>query len=407
MTAEKKVVGVVCEYNPFHNGHKHQLDGLRARGYDVIVCAMSGNFTQRGELAIADKYTRAEAAVRCGADVVLELPFPFSSLSAEGFAGAGVQLLAAAGCDTLSFGSESADLALLSKAADVVSSQEFISAYTESQKSTGSAKAYFDLLLSFLGEDVRLLPNDILGISYISAIKRGEIDMSVLPIKREGAAYFHTALDSASNPSATAVRQAVKIAPDGFFSLTDSYLPSQALEALKNAQSGGLAPVFNDRIGAEILSFFKLMSPDELHTRAIKKSGGGVGVAEDGCGLTERLCSCAKRAHDFNSFINSAYNARYPDARINRVLLFALLGASDIFVKALPSYSTLLAASENGRKHLSSIRKSATLPIITKPADAPDESLTDLIRLSDSLYASAMPGIANFDFFIKKHPYMG
>ena len=71
-----RTVGIVCEYNPFHAGHKHQIDVLRSMGYDIIVCAMSGNYTQRGELAIADKYTRAEAAARCGADLVLELPFP-------------------------------------------------------------------------------------------------------------------------------------------------------------------------------------------------------------------------------------------------------------------------------------------------------------------------------------------
>ena len=78
-----KTVGIVCEYNPFHNGHKRQIDILRESGAEVIVCAMSGNYTQRGELAVADKYTRAEASVRCGADLVVELPFPYSSLSAE------------------------------------------------------------------------------------------------------------------------------------------------------------------------------------------------------------------------------------------------------------------------------------------------------------------------------------
>ena len=113
-----KTVGIVCEYNPFHNGHAHQIELLRQNGFELVVCAMSGNFTQRGELAIADKYTRAESAVRCGADIVVELPFPFSSFSAEGFSRAGVHILSSLGVDTLSFGSESADLTLLSRAAD-------------------------------------------------------------------------------------------------------------------------------------------------------------------------------------------------------------------------------------------------------------------------------------------------
>ena len=135
-----KAVGIICEYNPFHSGHKRQIDTLRDMGYDCIVCVMSGNFTQRGELAMFDKYTRAKTAVLGGADLVFELPFPYSSLSAEGFATAGVHILSSLGIRNISFGSECADKQLLCTAADVISSQGFIQAYTVAQKNCSKGR---------------------------------------------------------------------------------------------------------------------------------------------------------------------------------------------------------------------------------------------------------------------------
>lgn len=401
-----RAVGIVCEYNPFHTGHEHQLEFLRKNGAEIIICAMSGNFSERGELTVADKYTRAEAAIICGADIVLELPFPYSSLSAEGFCSSGVHILSSVGCDTLSFGSESADAGLLHRAADVILSEDFVKSYTESDKNQGSAKAYFDLLSEHLGEDTALLSNDILGISYVAALKREKLNMEIFPIRRNGAAFNETSLGDGF-PSATAIRSAAKNSVEGFFAISEDHLPKGSLVTFQSAQVCGLAPVFTDSIGSDILSFFKLMTPDEIIARAIKKSRGGGAVAEDGCGIVQRLCNCAKGSKDLEEFVTGAYNSRYTDARINRVILFSLIGVSDIFEKSVPEYATLLGASESGRKYLSEIRKNVDFPIITKPADAPDGRLTDILRLSDSLYASAMPKGVNFDYFMKKHPFMG
>ena len=400
-----KTVGIVCEYNPFHTGHKRQIDILRDSGAEIIICAMSGNFTQRGEMTVADKYARAEAAVKCGADIVVELPFPYSSCSAEGFCSAGVHILSSLGCDTLSFGSESADEALLRRAADIISSPEFISAYTEAQKNHGSAKAYFELLSRHLGEDVKLLSNDILGVSYIAAINRHRSKMDIFPILREGAAYKETSLGD-TYPSATALRNAVKNAENSFSGMDSDKIPTPAIESLSAAEKAGHAPVFIGSIGSDILSFFKLMSPEEIADRAIKRSGGGETIASDGCGITERLCYAARSSSSFEEMLTKAYTSRYPDARINRVILFSMLGVSDIFEKSLPEYTTLLAASEKGRKYLSKARKALEYPIVTKPADAPSGRLTDTLRLSDSLYASAMPKSEKFDYFLKKHPFL-
>lgn len=401
-----KTVGIVCEYNPFHNGHAHQIALLRQSGFELIVCAMSGNFTQRGDLAIADKYTRAESAVKCGADIVVELPFPFSSFSAEGFSRAGVHILSSMGIDTLSFGSESVDLSLLRKSAEAACSEEFLSAYSKADKSVGAAKAYFDTLSRFVEGDLSPLSNDILGISYLSAINNLGADMDVFPVKRKGSHYNERTLPCSEHPSATALRGAVRTNENGFFSLSSDNMPTEALATLQSAQNEGKAPVFSEKIEKEIVSFFNLLTPTEIISRAISRSGGGDSIAEDGCGIVERLCHSAKGARDLGEYLSRAYNSRYTDARINRVILFALLGVSNRFAKSVPEYTTLLAASEKGRIYLSGIRKNLDFPIITKPADAPDGCLTEILRASDALYAHAMSNGTHSDYFLKKHPFL-
>lgn len=400
-----RTAGIVCEYNPFHTGHGQQIEFLRSQGYTVIICAMSGNFTQRGELAIADKYTRAEAAVRCGADVVLELPFPYSSLSAEGFARSGVHILAGAGADTLCFGSECADVSLLTRAADVISGSAFSDEYASAQRSLGSASAFFDTLSAQLGKDVPLLSNDILAVSYIAAIRSGNYSLDILPILRDGAAYSEKELINKGHPSATAIRRKVYGSERGFYSLDPSILPQASLEVLKAVQDKGFAPVFADAAEKEILSFFRLMTPKEISARAVLRSGGGRSVAEEGCGLLSRICAAAQTADSLAELLSLSYNSRFTDARVNRVLLFALLGVSDAAARSMPSCTVLLAASEAGRKYLSDTRKNRSFPIITKPADAPESSDTIILRASDALYASAMPKKNGLDHFVKQHPF--
>ena len=395
-----EAVGIVCEYNPLHTGHKRQIDLLRKKGHELIVCAMSGNYTERGELAIADKYTRAESAIRCGADIVLELPFPFSSLSAEGFSRAGVHILAGAGCKYLSFGSECADTYTLFRASDAISKESFVSDYSDAPKSLGSAAAFFETLSNALGEEAKLLSNDILAISYISAIKNGNYNMDIIPIKREGMAYNAETLEKDSYPSATALRKRLQNGVGGFSALDGSYLPQNSLEVLQKTKE----PIFAENIEREILAFFKLMTPKEITERAILRSGGGKTVADDGCGLVERLCSAARNSSTLGEFLQVSYTAKYTYSRIKRVVLFSLLGVSDVFYRELPQFTNLLGVSDTGRKYLSEIRKNSKFPIITKPADAPDGHLAEILHSSDRLYCMAA-GLKP-DHFIKKHPFV-
>jgi len=402
-----RTAGIICEYNPFHSGHKRQIDILRQMGYECIVCVMSGNYTQRGELAIFDKYTRAESAIMGGADIVLELPFPYSSFSAEGFAGAGVHILASLGTDAICFGSECGDAATLERAAEAIIFPEFKELYSEILRSgRGSAAAYFDAIGSITKENASLLSNDILGISYIAAIKKLGATLDVIPIKREGAAYNEKSLRENILPSASAIRERIKTAGEDIESALSEFIPKKSLSVLTKAQRSGSAPVFADKIGDKILSFFRLLSANEISDRAISRSSSGEAIAEDGCGICQRLCNTAKESESLEDFLTASYTAKYTDARINRVLLFSLLGVSDAIVHTLPEYTTLLAANATGRAFLSDKRKSCDLPIITKPADAPNSVQKTLSEAADSLYAEAMGQEKGFDFFIKSHPFM-
>ncbi len=399
-----RAVGIICEYNIFHNGHKRQIDLLRKNGFDTVVCVMSGNFTQRGSLAIADKYTRAKSAIMGGADIVFELPFPFSSLSAEGFAEAGVHILSSLGIKNISFGSECGDKELLKRTAKIIKSKEFIEKYSLQSK-RGSAYAYFDTIKAFLGEECQLLSNDILAISYISAIENLSADMEIFPIAREGSAYRDTEISS-TLPSATALRQEIEKSGAGFGCLKEIHSPRGVVSILQEAQKNGNCPVFIDKIGNEILSFFRFMSPDEIATRAVKRSGCGNCVADDGDGIVDRLCNQARASKSFDEFIKASYNSRHTDARINRVMLFSLLGVSDKLAKGLPSYTTLLATNRQGRELLSQIRKSNSFPIVTKPADAPNNHQNSISAFADAIYTTAMPKCEDFDYFIKQSPYI-
>lgn len=399
-----KATGIICEYNPIHNGHIRQIEFTKASGANVVVCVMSGNFTQRGEFAIADKYTRAKAAVKAGADVVFELPFPFSSMSAEFFARAGVYILSRLSVDTLCFGHECENINILRRAATVISDKSFIDKL-DSRDGQGNAKGFFDALRTALGVDYTLGSNDILGAYYIAAINKLCLDMNILPIRRNGAAYNENALVDGILPSANAIRNEI-FKTGSFTDVPGGNIPKDALDVFIAAQGGGLSPVYAKKVSNEILSFFRLLSPEDIKRRAVSLSGGS-SVLDDGNGIVERLASASKEAKSYDELLSLAYNSKFTNSRINRVALFSLFGVSDDMKYTPPEYTTLLAASKTGREFLSAIRRTADIPIITKPADAPRESKQYKISsLADILYASAIPQPTTPSYFGYLSPYI-
>lgn len=398
-----KTVGIVCEYNPIHAGHIRQIEYAKSMGAECIVCVMSGNYTQRGELTIADKYSRALCAKASGADLILELPFPYSSMSAEFFARAAIHILGSVGVDTICFGHECEDISTLYMASDIFESQEFKEVLSPST-SAGVAKSFFDVYASLSGKECKLGSNDILGAYYILAAKKLFPDMKFLPIKRDGADYKETHLSENQYPSATAIRKHIE--KNGFDNMPDGCVNSAVLEILKKLNSFGLCPASVSNISNDILSILRMNTQEMLTIRAKDISGGGNGILDDG-GIVSRILNASLKCNDVDSLLDSVYCSKFTDSRVRRVLLYTLFGVSDIFKEILPDYTNLLCASKIGREYLSSIRKTNIFNIVTKPADAPKDSpVYKASRLADMLYASAMPSRENPQYFLLHSPYI-
>ena len=344
-------------------------------GAERIVCVMSGNAVQRGELAVADRYLRAEILVRCGADLVLELPYPWSAGSAEYFSSAAVSILSDY-VDRIVFGSESGDLAFLTGAASVAGTESFRERLTERLSAgEGAAHAYFEELA--VHGFAPLSSNDLLGIEYIRASHRIGLNMCFDTVRREGTAYRDSALREGENPSATALRA---ILADGDLSPLDAYMPSEAARLLREAAACGTL-TDSSLVDAAILLHFRLCSLRDLEA-----------FAELGGGLAERICALAREVRTAEEWFARLRTKRYTDAKLRRAILFGLTGVSSSLLAGPPSYTTLLAANEKGRSLLSAHRKGKKIPLVTKPADAPaceQRTVTDRLEALFSLARTA------------------
>ena len=365
-------IGIVCEFNPLHNGHKRILDYARELGAERVVCVMSGNATQRGELAVLDKYTRAKAAIASGADLVLELPYPWSSASAEYFARAAVSVLSGF-CDTLLFGSECGDIELICRAATLASSEEFREEYRRRTKSgEGAAGVYFDMLRE---AGAPLGSNDLLGVEYVRAIGELGADMTPVTLKREGADYNDESIDGASYPSATAIR---KMWQELGFEDSAKHMPRAVYEIYEKAYfEGEMCDIY--QLSRAILMYFRLRLPEDLQS-----------YAECEGGIANRLCSLAHECSSLEELYEKLSTKRYTDAKLRRALLFSLTEIKRELLCSLPEYTTLLAADAKGRELLSAQRKSVGIKVVTKPADEPARSgQTEASRRLDAIFTLA------------------
>ncbi len=385
-----KITGIVCEYDPFHNGHAYLLERAR-EGSEVVICAMSGNFTQRGSMALVDKYTRAEAALRGGADLVLELPYPFSSTSAEYFATAGVAILASAGVDRICFGSEQGDIVPLERAAEL--SMTLSRGY--GQIGVGTAEGYFDALgaayFDRYGEHLTVGPNDILGIEYCKAILRGGHEMIPEAVVRRGDGFHAETTGATPFASATALRKQIR--EQGIDGL-EAYMPDSSLALLRGAVERGDAPVDMNRIGSAVLAFFRTVDPQVLCE-----------IAELGNGLEHRLCEVARAAKSMEEFFALTATKKYTDARIRRAVLFAMTGVRREDLLKGVRYTSVFATNKRGCEWLSTLRKrERAIPIVTKPADAAkvDARQYELSFAADSLFTLAMPQPREAGYFVRK-----
>lgn len=350
-------VGIVCEYNPFHMGHFYQLkETRRMLGGDVTtVCVMSGDFVQRGEAAVFDKFVRAEAACRCGADLVVELPLPWCLSSAEGFAFGAVSILAGLGCDTLSFGSESADLSSLRALADFAldeGAQARIHALMDADASLSFARARELAAAEALGDTAALLsdPNDILAVEYLKAVKRLGVGLQPLAIRRTGAA--HDSAAEGEYPSAMQLRKRLQNGDD-----LSVFIPQPAMKVFRRELAAGRS---RDAKLLEVALLSRLYSLDPEDFDRLPDAGGGVG---------RRLYRALWQTGSLEQTVTAASGKRCTAARMRRMLLCAALGICAEDTKGMPPYIRILASDERGRAHLSRIRGNTALPIINKTGE--------------------------------------
>ena len=386
-----RTAGIIIEYNPLHAGHLYQLEETRRiLGQDTaIIGVMSGDFVQRGDFAIVGRQARAKAAVESGVDLVLELPLPWAVGSAERFADGGVAALAATGVvDRLVFGSECGDAAALERVASVLLSEGF-PALLKQELSTGvsfAAARQQAVERMETSEDAALLaqPNNILGVEYCKSLLRRESAIRPLTIQRKGAGYHETEPE-AELPSATMLRQLLR---SGEREKALTRMAPAMRAAFDEEARLGRAPVLLEICERAILARLRSMSEADF-----------AALDEGREGLYHRLYEASRTAAGLEEILESAKTKRYAYARLRRMVLWAWLGMTPKdFPEEIP-YLRVLAANETGRELLGRMRKTAAVPVVTKPQHVrrlsrEAQALFELEARAADLYALAYPDLS-------------
>ena len=352
-----RAVGLITEYNPFHNGHLYHLRrSLELAEAEVSVAVMSGHFLQRGEPALVDKWVRAEMALAAGVDVVVELPLPWACSSAPDFARGGIQALTALGVDACCFGSESGDLNALQGCADLLAdTHDIIEQRTSAALRRGvtfpqaRAQALAELFPEADTQEILANPNNILGLAYLQAL--GETGSPIVPLSmtRIGAGYHD--LDAKEGiASATGIRRRLRDGLD-----IDGLVPDPVANLLIKAFAEGMG--LDEDIYYRLLSAQLLRQSDDL-TRYWWVEAG----------LEQRLVDAADNSAGLEELISAVKARHLTRTRVQRALVAVLLGIETAVARSLlaapPAYLHLLAVSQRGEAFLASRRKRRTIPLV-------------------------------------------
>lgn len=387
-----QAVGVIVEYDPMHRGHAYLLQQIRSRlGADTgVICAMSGDFVQRGGFALVRREARAAAAVESGADLVLEVPLPWAAAPAERFADGGVQVLLGTGMlGVLAFGSECGDAGALMETARGLCSPEFEKRLRK--EAVGQGESYAACreraARAFLGQERGALlqsPNNILGIEYCKALLRRQSSAGVMTVRRTAAA--HNALGGeAACASASAIRALIEEGREQ--AALAAMTPAMRRRYLAEVQAGR-APVVDERCERAILAQLRSMTKEDF--TALDSGREGIG---------NRLYAAVRPAVSVEEILRKAKTKRYAYARLRRMVLWAYLGLEVSKLPQTVPYLRVLAANGRGRELLSAMRKTARLPVLTKPADvrrlgAEAEAVFEQEARCADLYALAYPDLS-------------
>ena len=376
-----RIIGLTAEYNPFHRGHAWQLLRLREQfGPDAaVVTVLSGCFVQRGEPALFDTAARAEAAVRCGADLVLELPLPWALSSAQGFARGAVEVLDGLGCvEVMAFGSETRSLEVLLEVRRRLTDPALKPLLQEELRSgLGFAAARQRAAERLAGESLPPLRqrNDILALSYLEALEERRSAIRPCPLPR-----------CPDYPPASALRER-----EDFM----DFLPEAAAEVFRRETAAGRGPVRPGDLELPVLAALRTL-PQEMWRR----------LPDGGEGLENRLRRAALEAGTWEELIRLGVTKRYPAARIRRMALSAFLGITRDLGAGAPAYIRVLALNRRGAEILN--KASPRLPVYTKAAAGRGDPVWELEQRARGLYALAFrePGERRGDRGWKQTPFV-
>ncbi len=361
-----KIIGIVAEYNPFHNGHHYQIEhSKKVLSADGVIAIMSGNFVQRGMPAFVDKWTRTKMALESGVNLVIELPVHYATSSAEQFAEGAVTLLHSTGVVThLSFGSESGDLDYMNRIASLlVEEPEPYKISLRNHLSTGlsypRARALaIDEILGSLGDHANInQSNMILGIEYLKAIKKLDAHITPFLVKRIGSGYHDENIKSPF-ASATAIRKAY-FNSDANFNFSD-HMPEMAARTISAL---GSQPMDISHFEKELLFILRRASRESLSK-----------YREVNEGLDHKLKFLSSRVTTYDELVEGLKSKRYTHTKINRLLINILLGIEKReYDLSEVGYLRILGFDDIGRKIIHEMKNSATLPIITNINKIPEE----------------------------------
>ncbi len=356
-------IGVVAEFNPFHNGHKYLLEAAKKNTGKRVVAIMSGTFVQRGGIAITDKLTRTKAALLNGADLVIELPVVFSHNTAQRFAMGAVETLNATGViDTLAFGSESGDALGLIKASQILTDEpKEVSDKLQDYLSQGLSypvarqKAYD----GYFDTSLLSTPNDILAIEYLRAVNILNAPFTPLPIKRKGTGH-DSEIVTQNIASATEIRNRI-INRDNI----SHFVPSYDFD------------IYNDKLlDTALIANLRLTSAESLAE-----------INEVTEGLENKFIATAREISTVSDLCMAVKSKRYTLSRIRRIAYSSLIGLTKELGAMSPTYIRVLGANADGRAILREMKDKATLPIITKPADFKGDKIFDFSQRAEDIFS--------------------
>lgn len=358
-----KIGGIIAEYNPFHNGHRYLIEEYKKQhGITHLVVAMSGNFVQRGGPSVFEKFSRAEMALREGADLVVEIPAYFATQTAELYARGAVMTLDSLNClESVCFGSESGRIDELEEVANIlVDKKEEFERVLEDKLSKGSfANSRLEAISEFVDWDVSILSksNNILGLEYIKSLKMVGAKIKPLTVKRSGNDY-NDEETTGKFSSATSIR---KILTEGRAEEIKPFVPESVYKIVEETLEKGINPMTQEDFFYEIC-VLSLLGENDLQSHFEIKEG-----------LENSIRKTLAQAENLESVVQKLTTKRYASARIRRCLFNILLGVKDEDIeevkklRALP-YTRVLGFNKKGTEILKEVKAKSETPVITKPA---------------------------------------